>query len=417
MLLPRSSDTKKPEERPLTPRLALRVAALGMLALGVFGVLLFRLWALQVLASTRYETLAQKNQVRKVRIPATRGWIVDRNGVPLVRNRISLDVKLDLNVLRTRDQIRRTLKLLQPLIQVTVKQGLTKVDTAVRRQGSLSPVTIANDVPLWVRQYLAEHSWSFKGVTVARDVVREYPQGRLAAHLYGQIYEINQQELKEPRYRGLKSGDQIGQTGLEEVYDRWLRGTDGTVEIPVDAGSRPVGPPLQKPAPVNGFNLRLTIDTKTQRAAEKALRWGIDQVGTADSGALVAIDVHTGAIVAMASYPNFNPNWFTSRRTKAVTGHLKYVQNSGLKPLFNRALMWPYAAGSTFKPFTAVAAHAGAPDLVRRAPAAVQRHAHVRAPPVQQLGHLRQRVDEPSRPPSPSRATPTSTNWATRSTT
>jgi penicillin-binding protein 2 len=356
VLLPPSSDKKTPEERPLTPRLALRVAALGMLALGVFGVLLFRLWALQVLASTRYETLAQKNQVRNVRIPATRGWIVDRNGVPLVRNRISLDVKLDLNVLRTRDQIRRTLKRLQPLTEVTVKQGLIAVDTAVRRQGSLSPVTIAKDVPLWVRQYLAEHSWSFKGVTVARDVVREYPQGRLAAHLYGQIYEINQQELKEPRYRGLEAGDQIGQTGLEEVYDRWLRGTDGQVEIPVDAASRPVGPPVQKPAPVNGFNLRLTVDTKTQRAAETALRWGIDQVGTADSGSLVAIDVHTGAIVAMASYPNFNPNWYTSRRTKAVRGHLKYVNNSGLKPAFNRAISWHYAAGSTFKPFTAVAA-------------------------------------------------------------
>ena len=356
MLLPRSSDKKQPEERPLTPRLALRVAALGFLALGVFGVLLFRLWALQVLASTRYETLAQKNQVRKVRIAATRGWIVDRNGVPLVRNRISLDVKLDLNVLRTRDQIKRTLKLLQPLTQVSVKDGLKLVDTALLRQESLSPVTLAKDVPLWVRQYLAEHSWSFKGVTVARDVVREYPQGRLAAHLYGQIYEINKDELEEPRYRGLKSGDQIGQTGLEEVYDRWLRGTDGTVEIPVDAGSRPVGPPLQKPAPVNGFNLRLTIDTKTQRAAEKALRWGIDQVSTADSGALVAIDVHTGAIVAMASLPNFNPNWFTSRRTKSVRGHLKYVQTSGLKPAFNRATSWHYAAGSTFKPFTGVAA-------------------------------------------------------------
>jgi penicillin-binding protein 2 len=357
VLLPPSSDTKKkPEERPLTPRLALRVAALGMLALGVFGVLLFRLWALQVLASTRYETLAQKNQVRHVRIPATRGWIMDKNGVPLVRNRISLDVKLDLNVLRTRDQIRRTLARLNPMTQVSVKDGLKLVDAALARHESLSPVTIAKDVPLWVRQYLAEHSWSFKGVTVSRDVVREYPQGRLAAHLFGQIYEIGPRQLKEARYNGLKSGDLIGQSGLEEIYDRWLRGTDGQVEIPVDAGSRPVGPPLQKPAPVNGFNLRLTIDAKVQRALEQSLKWGIDQTPTGKSGAMVAIDVHSGAILGMASWPNFNPNWFTSRRTKTVAGHLKWVNHSGLKPGINKAIADQYAAGSTFKPFTAVAA-------------------------------------------------------------
>jgi penicillin-binding protein 2 len=107
---------------------------------------------------------------------------------------------------------------------------------------------------------------------------------------------------------------------------------------------------------VNGFNLRLTIDTATQRALEKALRWGIHSVGTAESGAMVAINVHTGAIVGMASDPNFDPNWFTTRLTKAVRGHRKWMKTSPLKPAINKAIADQYAAGSTFKPFTAVAA-------------------------------------------------------------
>jgi penicillin-binding protein 2 len=354
MFLPSSPEPR--EQRPQTPQLALRVAVLGAVGLFVFAVLVFRLWALQVLASDTYRARAQAQQVKQVSIPAARGDIVDLGGSPLVSNRPSLELELDPSLVSSSMARHRIVLRLARLLDDDPRAIWEDVDRQIRLD-PLAPVTVARDVDRSVVLYLGEHAAHYPGVTVVEGEKRTYPYGRLASHVFGQLSEIDAAELKEPRYQGYKPGWVIGQNGVEGTYDNWLRGEDGSKRVTIDATGTPLSEQVVRAAR-SGYRLRLTIDKNVQKELEQALADGVKRAAPngADSGAMIAMDPTTGAIRGIASYPNFNPNWFVSPNLKPNRGHLRYLTTSKTTPQLNRAITGLYPAASTFKPFTAIAA-------------------------------------------------------------
>jgi penicillin-binding protein 2 len=184
-------------------------------------------------------------------------------------------------------------------------------------------------------------------VTVERVFTREYRQGIIAGHLFGNVGEVTAEQLKEPRYASLQAGDQVGQSGIEYEYDRYLRGKPGTDRIQVDALGRPTDQLTSKPAKA-GDDIRLTLDSRLQAYAEGALSsFGLP-------GAFVAMNVHDGSILAMGSAPSFDPSIFTRRISQRQYRALTSRANDA--PLANRAIQGLYPTGSTFKMITATAA-------------------------------------------------------------
>ena len=196
---------------------------------------------------------------------------------------------------------------------------------------------------------------------IQKDYLRAYPQGDLAAQILGNVGQISAAELKMQHFKGYAAGDEVGQAGLEWTYDRWLRGRDGISMVEVDAAGQPkanapVGGGL---LPLPGDTLVTTIDAKVQAAAEQALVKGIQIAHSsgdwaANGGAAVVMDVRNGQILAMASNPTYNPKvWVGGMSTK---NSKKLSAKSANSPLLSRPTQEAIAVGSTFKPFTAIAA-------------------------------------------------------------
>jgi len=359
-------DPRTEEPYRLTPRLALRVGLLGMVAVAVFGALFLRLWSLQILNGEQLLRASQNNQRREVRIPAPRGAILDRNGLPLVTNVPGTIVQVDQSTLPKRKNIR--LRELRRLARV-LKMPLREIGTTLRRHRSdlLTPVTIKSDVSELQADYLTERADDFPGVNVTIVPLRFYPHRELAAHVLGYTGEISQGQLDALAKQGYRSGDTIGQTGIESQYDKYLRGTPGLAIKRVDALGRQQGSttPLVPAHP--GDAVRLTIDLKLQMAAEQALRYGIERARGSgcqgcwysNGGAIVAIDPRDGSVRAMASYPTYRPSLYVGRVRQTaldaagLTGRSAKSMNY---PALDRAIDATYPPGSTFKPVTALAA-------------------------------------------------------------
>ena len=370
---------------PITPQLALRVAVLGVLAFALFGIVFFRLWYLQVLSGDQYLRQARDNRVRELSIQAPRGAVLDRNGEPLVENRVATVVKLDPERLpvserdaaatwgqqvtsRTRrpkgkkgPQIRipspttpnlvlrfkrlgRALNMSPRTIQERVVRSLTLVPYA--------SVTVKTDVPATVRNYLLERSAQYPGVDVQKVYLRRYPNRDLGAQLEGTVGEISPSELKLPRFRGVRQGTVVGKEGIERAYDRYLRGVDGAQRITVDALGRPKGTPQERD-PVPGRALRTSLDLDLQRTGEAVLDKTI-ATGPGSAGAFVALDPRNGEVLAMGSNPSYDPAVLSRPITQKRLEQL-FGPNAG-SPRFNRAIGGLYPTGSAFKPITAFAA-------------------------------------------------------------
>jgi penicillin-binding protein 2 len=330
--------------------LALRIAVFGGLAVALFAVLLFRLWFLQVLNGPEYLAEANSNRTREARVSAPRGTILDRNGEVLVDNRTSLALQVDPSEL-PEDPAERRAELAR-LAELT-HSSLRRVRTLMREQMELAPgtpVTLRRDVGSYLVFYLEENQERFPGVKIERVFVRHYPHGSLAAHVLGYVGEVDTEDLKEPRYRGLEPGDWIGQDGVEDTYDRFLRGRPGLTRIQVDAFGQPTprGRLVSQP-PLPGDNLKLSIDADVQSAGESAL------LAQGLPGAFVTMDVHNGEILGLGSSYTFDPSVFTRPRLTQAQVDLLY-RDEVLAPLTNRAIAGLYPTGSTFKLITALAA-------------------------------------------------------------
>jgi penicillin-binding protein 2 len=336
----------------MSNRLALRVALFGGVALALFGALFFRLWFVQVLNGHKYLAEANNNRTRSYRVSAPRGEILDSSGRVLVDNRTSLALQINPQRLPQRRARRRTE--LARLAQLT-HSSLRRVRKLMHEQllvAPAAPVTLRRDVGHYLVYYLEENRDRFPGVQVQRVFVRRYPHGTLAAHMLGNVGEVSEKQLKEPRYKGLQPGDGVGQDGVEDTYDRWLRGKPGLTRIQVDAFGQPTkNGRLVSTPPVPGDNLKLSIDSAVQEAGEAAL------AARGLPGGFITMNVHSGQILGLGSYPTFDPSVFTRPLTQSQVNTL--YRDPVAAPLTNRAIAGLYPTGSTFKLITATAALEG----------------------------------------------------------
>lgn len=329
-------------------RLALRLAIFGGFAVALFAILFLRLWLLQVLDGEKYLAEAKNNRTRSFLTSAPRGKILDRNGKVLVANRTSLALQVNPRKL-PEDPAERHAELSR-LADLT-HSSLKRVRRTMHEELKLAPaapVTLRRDVGHYLVYYLQENQDRFPGVEVQRVFVRAYPDGTLAAHVLGTVGEINEEELKDPRYKGLRPGDEIGQEGAEDTYDRYLRGRPGLTRIQVDALGEPTpnGRLVSKP-PTPGDNLKLSIEKEVQEAGEAGL------AAKGLPGAFITMDVHTGEILGLGSFPTFEPSLFTRPLTQVQVNE---TYNNPSAPLTDRAIAGLYPTGSTFKLITAMAA-------------------------------------------------------------
>jgi penicillin-binding protein 2 len=370
---------------PISPGMALRVAALGVGALVMFAIVFFRLWYLEVLSGDKYRQQANNNKVRLVREQAPRGTIVDHTGRTLVENRQATVIQLRPTSLPDEERAAANrwgqavgLRLRRPkghrgapipLPPVPYVAGhdlagryraLAKVlgvkahtiHREVIQQLAITPyapVTVKTDVSRPVRDYIKEREERFPGVDVKRVFLRKYPYHQLAAQIVGNIGQVSPKELKGDTYGHVPQGTIVGQDGLEYSYDRYLRGRDGLTRIVVDANGNPTRTDIQRP-PEAGRSLRLSLDLGLQRAGQDAML----RAGHGLPGGFVAMDPTNGEVLALGSYPSFDPSILS--RPISQTAYDRAFGPSAGSPAYNRAIAGYYPTGSTFKPITALAA-------------------------------------------------------------
>lgn len=315
-----------------------------------FSILVLRLVYLQLLQNDKFSTLARENRIRLVTITAPRGEVFDRNEVKLVGNQPVYTLSL---VNLGRKNIDSVVEKLAAILGVDPREIQQKID---QQKLYYEPVKVASMIPLDVVTRIEEQRMELPGVEIYVEPLREYPNGNLLTHVMGYVRQINEEQLAANKDKGYKMGDPYGQTGLENSYEQYLRGQDGGRQVEVDSMARPVRD-LGIKEPVPGNNLVLTIDYKVQKVAEEALVRASQQAikegyGEARAGAAVALDVHSGQVLALASYPTYDPV-----KLAGVLSQKDYddIFNSPLKPMLNRALL-AYAPGSTFKMIVALAA-------------------------------------------------------------
>jgi penicillin-binding protein 2 len=362
-------DPRVEEPYLLTPKTALRIAILGAVALVVFAVLLLRLWSLQILSGAKYYAAAQNNQLRTVKIEAARGPILDRAGRVLVTNVPGTAVEVLPADLPKQGRYAE-MKQLAKVLNVPLPRVLARLEQ--RKGDPLTAVTIQVAVHEPQVAYLSEHAREFPGVQVRQTYLRKYNTEALLAHILGYTGEISPNQLTALRKQtyscggrpvGYAAGDRIGEAGVEAQYDTYLRGCSGTKEFRVDSLGVRKTPVVLREEAQPGKAIRLTIDISLQRAAERALQYGIrlaheDNHWLANGGAVVAMNPNDGAILAMASAPAFKPSVFVGRADPKKLAPLlnPTVAKEDNYPGLNRAVAGLYPPGSTFKPVTALAA-------------------------------------------------------------
>lgn len=368
----RPAPAEKPDAGPtsvepyrLTPKLARRIALLSALVVIGFAALLMRLWALQVLAGPQYAARAQANQVRTVRVQAPRGPILDRNGNVLVANEPVTSVELSPSGMPKIYASRAAeVRALAHVAGISVRH-LTNLIVERKKAGDmLDPIVVRTRATGPMLTYLEERSAQFPGLTLARNYIRRYPHGSLAAQLLGYDGQITQGELETFGKDGFARGDVIGQAGVEYAFNPYLRGMPGLARVRVDSLGRQRSPRLLTTAPQQGQSVRLTLDTGLQLAAQNALQDGIQAARNngqfaADGGAIVALNPQDGSILALASSPSYNPSVYSGPvTTKALNaqglGSAQSAQDKNY-PGLDRALDATYPPGSAFKPVTAIA--------------------------------------------------------------
>jgi penicillin-binding protein 2 len=300
----------------------------------ILAVLLVGLWRLQVLNSESFRSLAEANRIRKVPILAPRGKIFDREGRLLVDNYPSVTCYL------LREQV-KDLDSDLPLISRGLHLSVDQIHAILRHYEiapKYQPIPLKQDITPDEQAFIAAHRDELPELETLDEQRRLYPSDGFAAHLIGYVGEVSEQMLaNDDRYSLYSPGDVVGRSGVEATYDALLRGTDGSRDIIVNSHGKELGHLGQELA-IPGQDLKLTIDLDIQMAAEKAME--------GKNGALVAMDPHTGEILAMVSRPTFDPNQFAVRLTRAYWNQIITDPNH---PLLNKTIQAQLAPGSTFK--------------------------------------------------------------------
>ncbi|MGE5659952.1 MAG: penicillin-binding protein 2 [Actinomycetota bacterium] len=309
---------------------------LMMVITALAGLLSFRLAQLQLVQGEYHRQRAENNRIRLIPVASNRGQLLDRNGKVLAANRVSRSLYLwPKEVSPTQWQTNAAI--LSPILKIPQAEILKKLQQVGYK--SALPVKISSDISTATFIALGERANELRGIEIRPESSRDYPNGSLAAHILGYIGEASLEQLKaNPKY---PMGMIVGQMGLERFANSQLEGVWGNRLIEVNAKGEEIQE-LGVAAPTAGKPVQLTLDLDMQKTAEKALGERL--------GAVVALNVKTGAILTMASWPGFNPNIFTRKVTKTEWDRLQGDD----KPFLNRALQG-YPVGSTFKIATAVA--------------------------------------------------------------
>lgn len=349
----------------------MRLLVLGVLVVALMGTLLARLVFLQVLSADTYRAAANSQRTREVVTPAVRGLIVDQAGRPLVGNRISLVVSIDRSVLDTqKDDGAAELAALSPILNISADDLAAKMTlcgtedaapTPICWNGSpFQPVPVIRDVTPETALRVMERSAEFPGVKAQLEAVREYPTpyGANLAHSLGYVGPVTKEMLDaqgdSTDVSRLRNSDLVGRTGLEAYYDKDLRGIPGIKTLSVDPAGRVTGT-VSEVQPTPGNYVVSTVDAHLQSVVEQQLRAAVERARSlgnpGDSGAAVVIDVKTGAVLALASYPTYDPSvWVGGITSKDYQS----LVDSGA--LTATAVQGTYAPGSTFKVVTTAAA-------------------------------------------------------------
>ena len=313
----------------------------------VFLVLIARLVWLQLFQGDYYNSLAEGNRLRAIPLAAMRGVMYDRNGQILVGSRPSFMVTyVPTQGKMTDEEANKLSRLLNmPADKILEKAGKVK--------NSYVPTVLAQDLTPDVVTKVEERRNELPGISVDVQPIRYYPYDMMAAQIFGYVGQIDEDDMERLKGEdGVSNVTQIGRAGLESYYDDVLRGKDGSRQVEVDASGSPVME-VERKNPVQGHNIHLTLDLNLQTALEKAMDAQIAQ-GIGVSGiAAVAVDPNTGAVLAMASRPAYNPNWFTRGITES---EWKQINGNPNHPMENRVIAGEYPPGSTFKLIAGAAA-------------------------------------------------------------
>ncbi len=350
-------------------------ARLSLIFLQIFiASLLFalfgRLFYLQVAAAPKYKSAALSIQSRDVVTPATRGLIVDSSGVPLALNKVGLAVTVDRTKIDKQPDkgisVLKNLATLLNLQYVDVWQRtrlcgeLPKGQKAGCWTGSrFQPIPITKEADPQIALQIVERSDKYPGISATPIAIRSYPEiaGVNGAHLLGYVGPLTDYDLSGAGGRSYFRSESIGKAGLEIQYDNYLRGTPGIKTVIVDR-KEAVTSTSQNTKPIPGNHLVTSIDIRLQASAEKALADAVRRAKSAgryaDGGAAVVMDAYNGEILAIASYPTFDPNSFEKGLTVQEANNL-FSEKTGV-PALNRALQGLYAPGSTFKAVSVIAA-------------------------------------------------------------
>ena len=306
----------------------------------LFLVLVGRLYYFQVVKSAYFQANSERNSIRAITLEASRGMILDRNGVMLAENRISYSISAIPGEISN-----SSIPLLARLLGQNSEELREKLkDKSLNR---FRAIRLYRDASFELVAQVEEHLLDLPGVTVSIEPTRTYSKGSLASHLLGYVSEVSKTQLEQSKEDGYQTGDLVGKNGVEKAYERFLRGRDGLKYVEMNARGQELGPlpGMKSVAPVPGQNVYLTIDARLQEVAEQAIPDSL-------AGAVVAMDPNSGEILAFVSRPNYDPNLFPTGVSKVAWNE---VRNHPQKPLLNRASDGLYPSASTMKLITAAA--------------------------------------------------------------
>ncbi|MCI6171183.1 MAG: penicillin-binding protein 2 [Selenomonas bovis] len=310
----------------------------------VIAVLIGRAGYLQIYEGEYYAGLADGNRIRIIPAVAPRGTFYDRNGQLLVTNRPGFTVSLLPLTSPIKEEV---IERLSALVHVPVED----IKAKIAGHSGFDPIRIKADVTPDIVSIIEEQKELYPGVMIENTPIRDYVLKQEGAHTFGYVSEINDEELKEKKADGYKSGDIIGKFGLEKIYDKYVRGEDGGDQVEVDVSGKPVKR-LGRKVPVPGDDLVLTIDKDLQTAAEKAVDDRLAAIH-ASAAAAVVMNPQTGEVLAMVSRPAFDPNLFAHGISSKDWAKLN---NNPFHPMDNKTISGEYPPGSTFKIVTGTAA-------------------------------------------------------------
>ena len=335
-----------------------RFAALAVLIAAVFGSLSAKLWSVQVLSSEQYVTAAEENQYTTVKTSAPRGRIFDTEGIVLVDNKTNPTILADPDVVDNRTVILRLSALLGIPYSI-IRNRIQDSTNGAQAQRVVSSSPRFRDV-----SFIAEHPDAFPGISIEERSHRVYPYAALAGAVLGYTSTVTEDAINNPP-DGLdyESGDEVGVSGIEQSYETLLAGTHGERVVVTDAGGT-VQEVRSETAATQGNDVYLTLSARVQRIAEELLEEliapnGVIGGGTGTEGAVVAMEVDTGAVIAMANFPTFDPTNFVGGVStddwNRYTNQGDYEDEDSHDPLVNRCIAGLYPAASTFKAFSGMA--------------------------------------------------------------